>query len=262
MDFIPYLIQNEAAFAWALIRVAAFTAVLPIMGGLGVPRFIKVALAFTMTLVVFPIIEVAPQSLEVFPLASGLFSEVLIGLVIGLGFRLVFAAVDLAAEMEGLQMGFGIATVFNPTLGQLGQEVSLIGQVRGLVATLIFFSVDAHHTVFEALVYSFRRLPPMSAVLSAPLFDDLMRLAAEMFALGVKIAVPVTLVLILTNLAFGVLSRVVPQMNILLFSFPVTTAVGLIVLGTSLSFFAAVMRDRFGELGTVTFNLMEGMRPR
>lgn len=259
MDFIPYLIQNEAAFAWALIRVAAFTAVLPIMGGLGVPRFIKVALAFTMTLVVFPMIEVAPQSLEVFPLASGLFGEVLIGLVIGLGFRLVFAAVDLAAEMEGLQMGFGIANVFNPTLGQ---EVSLIGQVRGLVAVLIFFSVDAHHTIFEALVYSFRRLPPMSAVLSAPLFDDLMRLAAEMFALGVKIAVPVTLVLILTNLAFGVLSRVVPQMNILLFSFPVTTAVGLIVLGTSLSFFAAVMRDRFGELGTVTFNLMEGMRPR
>jgi len=78
----------------------------------------------------------------------------------------------------------------------------------------------------------------------------------------VKIAVPVTLVLILTNLAFGVLSRVVPQMNILLFSFPVTTAVGLIVLGTSLSFFASLMRDRFGELGSVTFNLMEGMRPR
>ncbi len=259
MDFIPYLIQNEATFAWVLIRVGAFVSILPLLGGLGVPRFIKVALVFTTALALFPMIEVAPQSLETFSLTAGLFGEVLIGLVIGLGFRLVFAAVDLAAEMEGLQMGFGIGNVFNPTLGQ---EVSLIGQLRGLVALLIFLSVDAHHTVFEALVYSFRRLPPMSAVISGPLFDDMMRLVAEMFALGVKIAVPVTLVLILTNLAFGILSRVVPQMNILLFSFPVTTAVGLIVLGTSLSFFTAILRDRFGELGSVTFNMMEGMRPR
>ncbi len=259
MEFIPYLVRNETAFALVLIRVAAFVAVLPLMGGLGVPPLLKVGLVLAIALVLFPMIGVVPQPLEVFPVASGMLGEALIGLIVGLGFRFLFAAVDIASEIEGLQMGFGIGNVFNPTLGQ---ETSLIGQLRGLVAILIFLAVNAHHVVFEALMHSFRRIPSLSFMPSPALLDHLVRLSGEMFALGVKIAIPVTLVLILTNLAFGILSRVVPQMNILLFSFPVTTAMGLFVVGASLSLFAALMRDQMGNLSGVTFELLEGMVQR
>ncbi len=258
MEFFSFLIQNEVAFVWVLVRVASLMVVIPIIGGFGVPPLIKVALIFVVSLAIFPFARILPQPLETPPLAAGLVGEIMMGLVLGLGFRLVFAAVDLAAEVEGFQMGFGIGNVFNPLLGQ---DVSLIGQLRGLVAILIFFAVNAHHTIFEVLVYSFRRVPPLSFTTSPHLFEHMMRLVAEMFALGVRIAVPVTLVLILSNIAFGVLSRIVPQMNILLFSFPVTTAVGLFVLGASLSLFAELIRGRMGDLGGVTLDLLEGMRP-
>jgi flagellar biosynthetic protein FliR len=257
MEFIAGLIQNEVAFAWVLIRVAAFVSAIPLMGGLGVPTKIKVLMTFAVALVLFPMIPVPPQPTETGTLLAGIFGEVLVGWVIGMGFRLLFAAVDLAAEIEGLQMGFGIGNVFNPTLGQ---EVSLIGQLRGLAVLLLFLAMNAHHILFEALVGSFHRVPPLSVTLSISLYEQMIRLSGEMFALGVKIAVPVTLVLILTNLAFGILARVVPQMNIILFSFPVATAVGLLVLGTSFSFFASLMHDRIDGLGGVSFDLLEGMR--
>ncbi len=257
MEFIPFLIKNEIAFLLVLIRVAALVTVMPLMGGEGVPVIVKVMLAFGISLVLLPLVQVEAQSLEPASLMTGILGEVLIGAIIGLGVRMVFAAVDIASEMEGLQMGFGIASIFNPAFGQ---QVSLLGQLRGLVAVLIFFGINAHHIILQALVRSFQIIPSLAFYPSGPLIDHIMRLAGGMFVLGVKIAIPVTLVLILANMAFGILSRVVPQINILLFGFPVTIALGLFVIGASLSLFADLMQAQFSGLDGVAMDLLNGMR--
>jgi len=257
VDFILFLVRNEISFLLVLIRVAALIIIIPLMGGGGVPQAVKVMLVLGVALVLFPLVQIEPRGLALTPLMIGILGEVLIGVIIGLGVRMVFAAVDIAAEMEGLQMGFGIASVFNPALGQ---QVSLLGQLRGLVAVLIFLGINGHHIILHALVRSFQIVPPLTFYPSGPLIDYLVRLAGGMFVLGVKIAIPVTLVLILANMAFGILSRVVPQINVLLFGFPATIAVGLFVIGASLSLFAGLMQERLEGLDRTALDLLNGMR--
>jgi flagellar biosynthetic protein FliR len=257
MEFIPFLVKNEIEFLLVLIRVASLVTVIPMIGGEGVPVRVKVMMAFGISLVLFPLVQTEAREFDPTALGAGILGEVLIGVIIGLSARMIFAAVDIASETEGLQMGFGIASIFNPTFGQ---QVSLLGQLRGLVAVLIFFAINAHHIILQALVRSFQIVPSLSFSPSGPLIDHIMRLAGGMFVLGVKIAIPVTLVLILANMAFGILSRVVPQINVLLFGFPATIALGLFVIGASLSLFAGLIQGQMEGLSGVTLDLLNGMR--
>jgi flagellar biosynthetic protein FliR len=162
----------------------------------------------------------------------------------------------VGAELAGLQMGYGIATVFDPTSGR---QISLIGQLYAVVALLIFFAVDGHHLLLYALVESFRLVPSLTFYPSGDLVDGLMRLAGAMFVTGVQVAMPVVAAMLLANAALGILGRVVPQMNVLLMSFPITMGLGLLVIGASLSLFGALFADQTRGLGDTLSGLMNTM---
>lgn len=250
------LLRNETSFLLILFRVSAFLMALPIFGGGGVPMPIKVILAVSISVILFQILEIETVPLTIGSFTVGIIGEILIGVVIGLGARLVFAAVEIGGEIVGLQMGFGIANVFDPVSNR---QVGLIGQLQNLVASLIFLVTNAHHIILRALVHSFRFAPSLGFYPSEALVGHLMRLGGEMFVLGMKIGIPVMVALLLANVAIGILSRVVPQINALLFSFPVTIGLGLLVIGTSLPLFVGLMRNQMVGLEDVVFKLLMGM---
>lgn len=251
------IIKNETSFLLILFRVSAFLVALPIFGGGGVPISIKVMVAFSVSIVLFQILQIESAPLDFGTLTVGIFGEILIGLVIGMGARMVFAAVELGGTVVGFQMGFGVANVFDPVSNR---QVGLIGQFQNLVASLIFLIANAHHIILSALVQSFRLIPSFGFYPSEALVGHLMRLAGEMFVLGIKIGIPVIAALLLANIAVGILSRVVPQINALLFSFPVTIGLGLLVIGASLPLFVGLMRNQMIGLEDVVFNLLVGMQ--
>ncbi len=257
MELIEMIIKNETSFLLILFRVSAFLVALPILGGGGVPMSIKVMVSISISVVLFQILKVEAAPLAYGSLTVGIIGEVLIGLVIGLGARLLFAAVELGGTIVGFQMGFGVANVFDPVSNR---QVGLIGQVQNLVATLIFLVTNAHHIVLRALVRSFRLIPSFGFYPSEALVGHLMRLAGEMFVLGIKIGIPVIAALLFANIAIGILSRVVPQINALLFSFPVTIGLGLLVIGASLPVFVGLLRKQMVGLEEVVFNLLVGMQ--
>jgi flagellar biosynthetic protein FliR len=257
MEAVHVLIQGKTEFVLVLIRVAAMLAAMPVVRGLGVPNPVKVWLAVAIALVLLPVVTIRTAAPDAWSLAVGFVGEALIGAAIGLAVGLIFAAVDVGAELAGLQMGYGIATVFDPTSGR---QISLIGQLYGIVALLIFFVVDGHHLLLYALVESFRLVPSLTFYPSGDLVDGLMRLASGMFVTGVQVAAPVVAAMLLASAALGILGRVVPQMNVLLMSFPITMGLGLLVIGASLSLFGSLFADQTRGLGGTLSGLMGTMR--
>jgi flagellar biosynthetic protein FliR len=190
-----------------------------------------VALAFLIALCA----QAALPAMPVVPLDSAtalmvLAQQVVIGLALGFAVRLVFAAVEFAGELVGLQMGLNYAGYFDPASGGTTTAVS---RFFGVSVGWLFIVINGHLLVIAAVVASFEAFP-----VGPQPFEFLRQMqphawGAEIFSLGLWIALPMVAMLLFTNLVLGVISRVAQQMNIFAIGFPVTLAVGL--LGTLLT---------------------------
>lgn len=225
---------------WPLVRVLALMSTAPLLSHRAIPLRVKVALGVAIALVLAPHVQAPPLG----DVLSGtglqlLATNILVGVLIGFSVRLVFAAVEVAGEIIGLQMGLSYAAFFNPASGQTQNPVSTF---FFLVATLLFLAIDGHLLMIHALADSFR-IVPLAPGATTPL-DPLAiaRLGGEMFALGLALALPFLAVMLLTNVVLGVLARVAPQLNIFAVGFPLTLGVGLISLFLLLPYLQSPLR--------------------
>lgn len=233
MQLLNFSPEQFEVFVLILIRVSVLLLLFPIFDSPLFPRVVKLGLALAITLALFPAVPVDPAR---FPRhAIGLLilgiSELFVGMVLGLAVRLFFAAVQLAGQMVGFQMGFSIINVLDP---QTGGQVSIIDQIGLLVVMLLFLSLNGHHVLISALAESFRVLAPGVLSLQQGFFSLMLAAAGNMFALGIKIGAPAIVALLFTDAAFGICARFVPQMNILIAGFPVKIIVGLFFFGLTL----------------------------
>lgn len=227
-----------AAFFWPFFRILALIATAPFFGARGIPAFTKIGFAFVLTVLVAPLLgplpSVQPAS------ASGLFivvQQLMIGVAMGLAIRVVFSAIEMAGHIMGLQMGLGFATFFDP---QNSAQIPVMGQFLGIVAMLLFLAVNGHLLVISALVESFHTLPIGLHPLSSEGWKTLALWGGEIFRGGVLIALPVIAVLMMVNVALAILTRAAPQLNIFAVGFPLTLAVGFVVISLSLGYFLPV----------------------
>lgn len=221
-----------AAFLWPFFRILALIGTAPLFGESTIPRRAKIALSALIAMVVSPTIAELP----VVPVYSfgGLMiilNEVGIGLATGFVMRLVFATVQQAGEIIGLQMGLSFASFFDRAAG--GQTM-VLSRFLNLIAVLLFLALDGHLLMLGALVDSFNSLPigrnPGGTPLSAGGAMAVARAGGMVFASGLLLALPMIAALLILNLAMGILNRASPQLSIFAVGFPVTLSGGLLVL--------------------------------
>jgi flagellar biosynthetic protein FliR len=153
-----------------------------------------------------------------------LVQQLLVGLAIGLGLQLIFAAFELAGSLLGLQMGLSFASFIDP---QNSHETPLIASFLNLMATLVFLAINGHLMMIAGIAESFRVIPVGGAGVSAASLMGLVGLGSEMFRVGLHLALPVLATMLILNLALGVLARAAPQLNIFAVGFPSTIIIGL-----------------------------------
>lgn len=211
---------------WPFIRTLALFTTIPVLSQRQVPMRIRVALAFLITVCA----QASLPQMPVIQLDSAVavlvvIQQVLVGLTLGFAARIVFAAIEFAGELVGLQMGLNYAGFFDPSTGGQGTAV---GRFFGTVVAWLFVVINGHLLIIMALVGSFQAFP-----VSPEPFAFLRTLqpqtwGAEVFQLGLWIALPMVTMLLFVNLVLGVISRVSQQMNIFAIGFPITLAVGLL----------------------------------
>lgn len=216
---------------WPFLRVLALFATLPVFGQRVVPMRVRVGLAFFVALASQATLAGQPKiDLNGSQMLGAVMQQVLIGMSLGFAVRIVFAAIELAGELIGLQMGLNYAGFFDPATGG---QVTALSRFFGTMVSFLFIVINGHLAIIAAVVQSFRTFPvgaePFAFVRAVR--PELW--GAEIFRLGLWIALPMIAMLLFVNIVLGVVSRVAQQMNIFSIGFPITLGVGLV--GTLLS---------------------------
>jgi len=224
-----------------------------------IPVLSKAGLAFIITIIIFPVIS---YKLNEFPETTwGVFqliiSELLVGMILGLTVQVFFEAVSMMGQLVGFQTGFAIVNILDP---QSGTQASILSNMASMVAMILFLTLNGHYILLGAIRESFEIITVGSLSLNKQLFKVIMGVSAEMFALAVKIGSPAIAALLLTKVLFGLITKLIPQMNIMIVAFPVQIVIGLIFFGISMIVLLMIMERYVGDLDLLLINTMKLLR--
>ena len=210
---------------WPFLRVLALFSAMPVIAQRGVPMRLRVGLAFLIAFCAQASLPaIAPVALDSSAALLAVVQQVLIGVSLGFAVRIVFAAVEFAGELVGLQMGMNFAAFFSP---MSGGEQTAVSRFYGIAIAWLFIVSGGHLLVIAAVVESFGAFPVAGDPFAFLRAVEPQRWGAEIFRLGLWIALPLVAMLLFTNLVLGVISRVAQQMNVFAIGFPITLGVGL-----------------------------------
>ena len=264
---MPSFNFNEAellTFFAVLVRVSVLFSVMPFIGDRFVPVPVKILLSLAVTLVLVPSLIatglVRPSDAVSWgSSASGIVStiglEVMFALILGYTARIAFEAVNFGGNLAGTFMGFAMASTYDHNQQSQTQVVS---EIQMALAMLLFLAIDGHHLMLRSALgsYSFLGLggSPTTGSLLAPTFGSafgarLIELTGQVLRSGIQLAAPIAIALFGVNVAFGVMAKAMPQLNILVLSITISALIGLVIMFLSLGEFQGVVRDLFERSG-------------
>jgi flagellar biosynthetic protein FliR len=254
---IPF--KELKSFYLILIRISIIFQMLPFFNAKVVPVLAKAGLAVVMTIILFPVIN---TSMVEFPHTSFgmmqlILSEFVVGIILGLLVMVFFEGVRMMGQMVGFQTGFAITNIIDP---QSGSQISILANMAYLVAMMFFLLLNGHYILLNAVRESFEVIPVGSLRLNSDMFGKMISMYGDMFVIAVKIGAPAIGALLFTNLAFGLITKLIPQMNIMIVAFPIQIVIGLIFFGVSLDVLLDFTEKYLKDLGPMLIDTMRWLR--
>ena len=247
INFLPAL---GAAFILMFARIGTMVMLMPGLGEVSVPMRVRLVTALALTAVLFPLHRNAlAVDLRSFgPVLILLGQELIIGAVLGVTARLAISALQVAGSIIAQQLGLGFVTAIDPTQGQ--QNV-LVGNFLTVLGITLLFATDLHHLVIAALNDSYTLFRPGEMPAAGDVASLTINTVAAAFRIGVQISAPFLAFGLLFNLALGILSRLMPQMQVFFVGLPLSILIGFIMLllvvgammGTFIGYLDGVLRE-------------------
>jgi flagellar biosynthetic protein FliR len=232
---------------WPFVRIGACFMVAPAFGALFVPARMRLILAGAVALLVAPTVPL-PTNITPFSAAGVVVTlqQVLIGVALGFALQILFDAVAMGGQLLANSMGLSFAFNVDP---MRGTSTAALGQLYALLVMLTFLSLDGHLAVIEVLVGGFRTLPIGETGLGTEGLWTLVAWGSQMFSGALAVALPGITALLIVNLAFGVMSRAAPTLNLFAVGFPISLVFGLVIVMVGLpalqSSFITLLGDAF-----------------
>jgi flagellar biosynthetic protein FliR len=226
VSFLPAL---AAAFILVFARIGTMVMLLPGLGELTVPVRVRLTIALVLAAVLLPLHrnDYAVDLRSYGPMLTMLAQELFIGAVLGLAARLTISALQVAGSVIAQQLGLGFVTAVDPTQGQQG---IILGNFLTILGLTLIFATDLHHVVIAALNDSYTlfqpgELPPIGDVAALTT-----RTLADAFRVGIQLSAPFLVFGLLFNFGLGVLSRLMPQMQVFFVGLPLSILAGFLIL--------------------------------
>jgi len=226
---ISFLPAYAAAFILVFARIGTMVMLLPGLGEMSVPPRVRLAVALVLTAVILPLHRPSYQlDLTAFgPLMITLGQELLVGAVLGLIARMTISALQVAGSVIAQQLGLGFVTAIDPTQGQ---QAVLVGNFLTILGITMVFAADLHHLVIAALNDSYALFKPGEVPIMGDVASMLTRMVTSAFRIGIQLAAPFLVFGILFNLGLGLLSRLMPQMQVFFIGLPLSILGGFLIL--------------------------------
>ncbi|MFT4823224.1 MAG: flagellar biosynthetic protein FliR [Halioglobus sp.] len=230
-------------YYWPFLRLSALFLASPVFSASSVPVRLRVLTAVAITAVIVPSIPASPDIDVLGPegiLVAG--QQLMIGAAMGFIVQMLFAAVIIAGQTLAMTMGLGFAMAVDP---QNGVQVPVLSQLYMILATLIFLALNAHLILIEYLVESFTLLPVGLSGWRDDFGLDVVMWASQMFSSALLLALPALTAVLIINIAFGVITRAAPQLNIFAVGFPVTIFAGFVFIFLTMPSVFILIADMF-----------------
>lgn len=217
-----------AAYLWPFIRIGACLMVAPLFSGSMVPARFRLVVAGVITLLVAPLLPempaASPFSAEGVVITA---HQVVIGVAVGFVLQIAFDALAMGGQLLANTMGLSFAFNVDPLRGA---GTPVLGQFYTLVATLTFLALNGHLAIIQAIIEGFQSLPVGTTGLGSEGFWQVALWGRQLFRGALMVALPGLTALLVVNLAFGVVSRAAPTLNLFAIGFPVTLIGGLLIV--------------------------------
>lgn len=222
-------------FALILLRMIGFIVSSAIFNSPNISIIVKISLSIVLTLIVFKSVATNVALVRLHENEANLLllsaREVLVGIALGFITRLFFFSISMAGEMVSLSLGLSQAQIFNPMMGAMGNVVE---QFYAVIGTLLYFALNGHHILIDGLVKSFSTVEVAKLSFEIGALSEMVLKAQGFFILGIKIAAPILISMLVVQVGIALLSRTVPQINVLSTSTTITSFLGVVILFVSL----------------------------
>jgi flagellar biosynthetic protein FliR len=240
-------------------RVAALFTTAPVFGNRSIPKQVKIGLAAVITLALLPLVgpKVGSAPADLVSMVAQVAAETAVGLCLGFMVQLLLSAFQIAGYYIDTQMGFGIINILNPFTEQ---QTSAMGQFMYQLAMTLFLIAGGHLFLISAVAGSYLTIPPGAAHFAGDMSGAFTGFLGQLFVLAVKIAAPAAAVLMVVDVAFAIVARTVPQMNIFIVGMPVKIIVGLLTMAVVLPVLAFVVSQLPFLIGSSAQTLLQAAR--
>ncbi|HWC94789.1 MAG TPA: flagellar biosynthetic protein FliR [Pseudolabrys sp.] len=248
---ISFLPAVAAAFLLTFARIGTMVMLIPGLGEQNLPSRVRLTMALVLTAILMPAHQQAyhVDLKELGPVILLLLQEIVIGAVLGLTARLAISALQIAGTVVAQQLGFGFVTAVDPTQNQQGV---LVGNFLTVLGIALIFATDLHYLVIAALNDSYNIFKPGEMPLTGDVAKHITQIVATAFRIGIQLAAPFLVFGLLFNLGLGVLSRLMPQMQVFFIGLPLAILLGLLllllVIGAMMGTFVGYMQNVLSQL--------------
>ena len=229
-----YLVMNVFAFILCFVRIGTIAMIMPGIGDTFTPNRVRLHLALGLSLVLSPVLhsKIPAAMPAIGPLLIMLLSEFIIGLFIGTVARFFMATLDIAGMIISFASSLSNAQIFNPGLATQG---SLVGAFLSVTGMLIIFGANLHHLMINGMIDSYNLFPVGGLPDSGSMAEILARALSHSFMVGIQIGAPFFVMMLLVYMGMGVLSRLMPQVQVFLLALPLQGLLALVMMSLMLS---------------------------
>jgi flagellar biosynthetic protein FliR len=257
---LPDQIQTWLPFTMLVfLRLSAMMIIMPIFGFTTVAPRIRITLSVILTFIIAPVVGDSFQTeyTSISVLAIDAMREIMIGLMIGFGSRIIFEAFTLAGGFVSFQMGLAIMNIIDPNSGN---SMPVIGNFWLMVIVTFFVVTNSHHFLIEVIYYNFEAIPLNEAVFDPATGQYIVRAGSLIYELAVRFAAPMMILMLMVDVAIAFAARVMPQLNIFFISLPMKMGVGIFMVLMSLKIFQSMFGYIYSNFEGLTLDIIAGLK--
>lgn len=236
------MVQILGALLTIGVRLSGIMLFAPFFGSVAISPRVKAVLVLALTALLYPMISTKIPKMSISEWPMMVFSELLIGIGLGVATNIVFDGVQMAGQILSVQIGYSLVSILDP---QTQVESTVVATFHQTIAMLIFLRLDVHFWILRALAHSFDYLPPASGHFGAAFTTAAMQAGASVFAIGIQIAAPVLSATLLADVALGLLGKASPQLPLMLLGPAVKSILGLLILISALKYWPNIFERLF-----------------
>lgn len=236
------LIQIFGAVLTIGVRLTGLMLFAPFFGSVAIPMRVKAILVLALTALLYPMTAAKIPQMAISQWPMMVFSELAIGVALGVVTNIIFDGVQMAGQILSVQMGYSLVNILDP---QTQVESTVVATFHQMIALLIFLRLNVHFWILRAVSRSFDYLPPASGRVNAAFTSAAFQAGADVFTVGIQIAAPVLSATLLADIALGLLGKASPQLPLMLLGPAVKSILGILILISALKYWPPLFESLF-----------------